>query len=181
LCLFEQVANTLRTRLVVSQGQERGSVQQIDGHSLASSSLRSCSRRSVLPPLPCPRKAARTLINQGTIRADVSGRWLKAGDGARISSLSNARTLEASHGASLYEYATSFTNTGTVGSVGNGSILSLSNLQPNAGVIETSDSGLVSVSGNFNNLAEGTVRLGIGGTGMVSNGRLNVTKRNSAH
>lgn len=69
--------------------------------------------------------------------------------------------------------ADAFRNEGVAKATG-GAILSLSNLQPNVGVIQASDGGLVNVSGNFTNLANGTVRLGIGGTGTVSNGRLSV-------
>jgi hypothetical protein len=118
---------------------------------------------------------AMELINEGTIRADRSGRTLQVGDGTRLTRLTNAGTIEATNGGRLSESATRFTNTGTVAAVGGGAILSLSNLQPNAGIIQASDGGLVSVSGDFSNLAMGTVRLGIGDIGTASNGRLNIT------
>ncbi len=89
------------------------------------------------------------LINLGGIEADTSGRRLQV-------------------------LAETFTNEGLFKASG-GAILSLSNLQPNAGIIQASDGGLVSVSGDFSNLATGTVRLGIGGIGTASNGRLNIT------
>jgi hypothetical protein len=87
--------------------------------------------------------------------------------------LVNLGTIEADTGT-VQVLADDFRNEGIAKASG-GSLLSLSNLQPNAGIIQASDGGLVSVSGDFSNLATGTVRLGIGGIGTASNGRLNIT------
>ena len=82
----------------------------------------------------------------------LSGAFLTTGGGPqRLTRFPNAGTIEARDGARLYEDAGSFTNEGVVSAVGSGSLLYVSNLQPNAGVIQASIGGSVNISGDFTN------------------------------
>jgi hypothetical protein len=90
------------------------------------------------------------LLNLGTITAEASGKTL---------------TVNASGGV---------TNQGTMRAIGGGT-LSVSNLAPNAGVIEAGAGSLVTINGSFTQVPAGTLRVEIGGTSNSQFGRINVT------
>ena len=116
-----------------------------------------------------------------TLGADVRvhGRGLNIGNAltsgaVTLQRLVNRGTIEADTGT-INVLANAFRNEGTVRAIGSGSVLSVSNFAPNAGRIEASTGGLVSISGDFTNLPSGEVALGIGDTSSASNGRLAIS------
>jgi membrane-associated phospholipid phosphatase len=91
---------------------------------------------------------AMTLVNQGTISSDI--------------------------GRSLTVSAASFTNQGIV-EANNGATLSVSNFQPNLGIINAKVGGLINITGNFTNTSTGIINEFIGGTATSQFGRVSIS------
>ena len=84
-----------------------------------------------------------TLINQGTIAADVSARYLIIQPDA----FTNQGTVEAINGGTLYVNAATWTNPGTVSASGSSSLTQLNGNWSSSGKVQAESSGLVQMEG----------------------------------
>ncbi|MFZ4431436.1 MAG: hypothetical protein ACOYPS_13920, partial [Phycisphaerales bacterium] len=89
-----------------------------------------------------------TVINEGTIVADVPGRELRV----QAASFTNRGTLRAASGT-----------------------LTVNGLAPNAGLIHAALNSTITINGNFNNTATGTLQIDIAGPNAADRGRINIT------
>jgi hypothetical protein len=90
-----------------------------------------------------------TLVNQGAIRSQTSGRTVTVNP----SSLTNQGTLEAINGGNL----------------------SITNFEPNAGLLHTGTGSLISVTGDFTQSAAGAIQVELAGAAASEFGRVTVS------
>jgi len=110
-------------------------------------------------------------VNEGTIRADSSGRFLQLGDGVRLTTLTNAGTIEAANGGRLEVRAENISNqAGAEITTAGGNLVAGGTSFTNSGSIEAADGTITISNTTFNSAA--TIRVAAGAriqlSGMVT-------------